>query len=94
MVAGAKVSEAERNYAQTESLVEFITKALDELPPRVLRFLLRLLRFRYDIVHVPGKHLITDMLSRAPAKHTFTQEEKDNETAPFRLFLPQKADWR
>lgn len=33
------------------------------------------------IVHVPDECLITaDTLSRAPTKHTFTQEEKDNET--------------
>ena len=52
------------------------TKALDELPPRVLRFRLRLLRFTFDIVHLPGKHLITaDTLSRAPVEHTFTQEK-------------------
>lgn len=56
-------------------------KALDELPPRVLRFRLRLMRFTYEVVHVPGKHLImADTLSRAPVKHTFTQEELDRET--------------
>ena len=50
-------------------LVPFLgTKALDELPPRVLRFRLRLMRYQLNIVHVPGKNLITaDALSRAPA---------------------------
>ena len=43
------------------------TKSLDSLPPRILRFRLRLDRFQYQIVHVPGKHLyIADTLSRAP----------------------------
>ena len=43
------------------------TKHLDSLPPRVLRFRLRLDRFSYDITHVPGKELYTaDTLSRAP----------------------------
>ena len=42
-------------------------KHLDRLPPRVLRFRLRLDRFDYDIQHVPGKELYTaDALSRAP----------------------------
>ena len=42
-------------------------KHLDNLPPRVLRFRLRLMRFDYDVVHVPGKYLYTaDMLSRSP----------------------------
>ena len=42
-------------------------KHLDSLPPRILRFRLRLDRFSYDIKHVPGKELYTaDTLSRAP----------------------------
>ena len=44
------------------------TKCLNGLPPRILRFRLRLARFRYTIHHVPGKLLYTvDTLSRAPA---------------------------
>uniref|UniRef100_A0AAQ6ADS4 ribonuclease H n=1 Tax=Amphiprion ocellaris TaxID=80972 RepID=A0AAQ6ADS4_AMPOC len=35
------------------------TKALDELPPRVLRFRLRLMKFTFDIVHVPVQQEIT-----------------------------------
>ena len=43
------------------------SKHLDRLPPRVLRFRLRLARFSYTIEHVPGKLLYTaDTLSRAP----------------------------
>ena len=46
-------------------------KSLDLLPPRVLRFRLRLMRFQYTINHVPGKTLYTaDTLSRAPLKDT------------------------
>ena len=42
-------------------------KSLDSLPPRVLRFRLRLMRFQYSIYHVPGKEMYTpDTLSRAP----------------------------
>ena len=44
-------------------------KSLDSLPPRVLRFRLRLLRFQYSIFHSPGKSLYrADTLSRAPIK--------------------------
>ena len=44
---------------------------LDNLPPRVLRFRLRLMRFDYDVVHVPGKYLYTtDMLSRSPLQNS------------------------
>ena len=42
-------------------------KHLDNMPPRVLRFRLRLARYDYIISHVAGKHLYTaDTLSRAP----------------------------
>ena len=43
------------------------SKNLDNLPPRVLRFRLRLARFNYQVEHKPGKLLYTaDTLSRAP----------------------------
>ena len=59
----------------------FSTKNLDELPVRVQRFRMRMMRFHFSIYHVPGKHLIiADMLSRAPlnehrdSDHMFTEE--------------------
>lgn len=52
------------------------SRALDDLPPRILRFRLRLLRFTYKIEHVPGKKLITaDALSRAPIQAPPTPED-------------------
>jgi len=43
------------------------SKSLDELPPRIQRMKMRLMRYSYKIVHVPGKELYTaDTLSRAP----------------------------
>ena len=45
----------------------FSTKNLDQMPPRVLRFRLRLNRFDFSIYHTPGKNLhLADTLSRAP----------------------------
>ena len=51
-----------------KSLVPLLgEKHLDSLPPRILRFRLRLARFNYTITHVPGKLLYTaDALSRSP----------------------------
>ena len=47
----------------------FSTKNLEELPIRVQRFRLRMMRFNFSISHVPGKQLvIADTLSRAPAE--------------------------
>ena len=43
------------------------SKHLDNLPSRILQFQLRLMRFNYTVIHVPGKLLYTtDTLSRAP----------------------------
>ena len=43
------------------------SKRLDDLPPRVLRFRLRIAKYDYSISHVPGKLLYTaDTLSRDP----------------------------
>ena len=46
-------------------------KDLDKLPPRILRFRLRMDRFSYNIIHVPGKLMYTaDTLSRTPSSET------------------------
>ena len=56
------------------------SRPLDDLPPRIIRFRLRLLRFSFNIIHVPGKNLITaDALSRAPLPATATEAEQDLE---------------
>ena len=47
------------------------TKGLDNLPPRMLRFRLRLNRFDFTISHVPGKYMYAvDTLSRVPIPAT------------------------
>ena len=49
----------------------FGRKLLDELPLKVQRFRMRLMRFNFTISHVPGKYLSTaDALSRAPISNT------------------------
>ena len=54
------------------------TKSLDGLPPRILRFRLRLSRFGYTVQHIPGKLLyMADALSRAPTGPP--EEEKEEE---------------
>ncbi len=43
------------------------SKLLDDIPPRILRFRLRLMKYMYEITHVPGKKIATaDTLSLAP----------------------------
>ena len=55
-------------------------KLLGNLPPHVLRFRLRLMKFDYNIHHVPGKLLYTaDALSRAPIGGTPTLDEIDSQ---------------
>ena len=46
----------------------FSSKCLEELPVRVQRFRLRMMRYQFTISHVPGKDLtIADTLSRTPS---------------------------
>ena len=46
-------------------------KSLHSLPPRIVRFRLRLARFEYDISHTPGKQLITaDAVSFSTGVHS------------------------
>ena len=55
-------------------LISLFGKNLDALPPRVLRFHLRLMRYDYHITHVAGKALFTaDTLSRAPLTQNFSE---------------------
>ena len=48
------------------------SKILDTLPPRVLYFCIRLMRFQYSIIHIPGKTLyMADTLSRGTFRCTY-----------------------
>ena len=60
------------------------TKRLDDLPPRILRFRLRMTRFDYTISHVPGITLHTaDALSRAPVIYSGEGEELQEEVEAY-----------
>ena len=53
------------------------SKALDELPPRIQRMRMRLMRYTYEVVHVPGKELYTaDHLSRFATDQPSLQDEQ------------------
>ena len=73
------------------------TKHLDAIPPRVLRFRLRLMRFNYTITHVAGKELYTaDTLSRAPLNYTTDDDGQATRTeqliSTVSLQLPASPD--
>ncbi len=52
-------------------------KILDQLPPRIQRFRMRLMKYSYSICHRPGKELVVaDALSRAPSRKQPTEENK------------------
>jgi len=62
----------------------FSSKHLEELPIRVQRFRLRMMRYQFSICHVPGKDLIVaDTLSRAPAADMAQADDLQQETAAF-----------
>ena len=51
------------------------SKDLSQMPPRILRFRMRMMRFAPTVVHVPGKEQITaDALSRAPVDGPDSQD--------------------
>ena len=53
------------------------SKNLDELPLRVQRFKMRLMRFSFTISHVPGRDLTTaDALSHAPVATSSTEDDQ------------------
>ena len=56
------------------------TKHLDDLPPRILRFRLRLAKYEYTAMHVPGRLLYAaDALSRAPVLERFPDGAEEEE---------------
>ena len=60
------------------------SKALDNLPPRVLRFRLRLARYQYIAKHIPGKLLFVAVtLSRVPISQLNTDRELQNKVSTF-----------
>ena len=64
------------------------TKNLDDLTPRLQRFRLRLMRYRYEIIHTAGKNLITaDALSRSPLKGTEDGEIQEEVSAYVSLVI-------
>ena len=70
------------------------SKGLDDLPPRIQRFRMRLFRFSFSIRHIPGKELVTaDALSRQPILtpskvDQIVEEEVEHFTSLFSETLP------
>ena len=63
------------------------TKNLEELPI-IQRFRLRMMRYQYDIKHVPGKELNTaDFLSRSPLPNTGISELQEETEAYINLIV-------
>ncbi|GBN39116.1 hypothetical protein AVEN_39203-1 [Araneus ventricosus] len=62
----------------------FSKKNLDDLSPRLQRIKLRLMKFSYTIVHIPGKELFAaDALSRNPQKVPCKRKELEAEIDAF-----------
>ena len=74
-------------------------KHLDNLPPQVIRFCLRLDQFHFFIVHVPGKHLyIADALCRSPSPITNGDLNNLDVLAELSMksrvaYLPSSKEW-
>lgn len=79
-ITGLKDLTIETDHKPLLSLLG--NKNIDELSPRLQRFRMRLMRFKYEIVYTQGKNLVTaDALSRAPTSSaTPTDKDHENET--------------
>ncbi|PIK41291.1 hypothetical protein BSL78_21853 [Apostichopus japonicus] len=59
-------------------------KDLNQLPPRIQRFRIRLMRYNYDISHIPGKELVVpDALSRAPCGEISMSDNLEGEVQSY-----------
>ena len=64
------------------------SKHLDTMPPRILRFRLRLAKFKYTALHVPGKFLyVADALSRAPESNTKPEDDLQKEAEAYVQYI-------
>lgn len=64
-------------YTDHKPLVPLLTTTdLSKMPPRILRFRMRLMKYNPNVVYVPGKDQTTaDALSRAPVELPQTTDE-------------------
>ena len=64
------------------------SKHLNDLPPRILRFRLRMAMYEYQAQHVPGKQLYAaDALSRAPDPDCICDTELESEVEAYLDFV-------
>ncbi|KAK9730310.1 hypothetical protein QE152_g15344 [Popillia japonica] len=76
-----------------------MSKNLDDLTPRLQRFQMRLMRYRYDVIYSPGKKLaVPDTLSRSPLENSFPKydelrSEVDSYVNTIVKYLPVKDNF-
>ncbi|UYV65997.1 K02A2.6-like [Cordylochernes scorpioides] len=71
----------------------FSTKELSSQTPRLQRFRMRMMRFGFEIVHIPGKELLdADALSRQPLLTTEGGENERQTSAHINAVLSSIAD--
>ncbi|UYV69063.1 K02A2.6-like [Cordylochernes scorpioides] len=71
----------------------FSTKELSSLTPRLQRFRMRMMRFGFEIVHIPGKELLdADALSRQPLLTTEGGENERQTSAHINAVLSSITD--
>ncbi|UYV66478.1 K02A2.6-like [Cordylochernes scorpioides] len=71
----------------------FSTKELSSLTPRLQRFRMRMMRFGFEIMHIPGKELLdADALSRQPLLTTEGGEDERPTTAHINAVLSSITD--
>lgn len=63
-----------------QPLISISRKCIGDMPPRLQRLFLRLMRYEYQFAYVPGKLLVLpDTLSRAPTPYCNVTEDEDSD---------------
>ena len=66
---------------------------LDDLPARIQRFRMRMMKYHYTIEHVPGKELVVaDTLSRAPVSKPTAEDTTFGEQVWCMLMCPKSLN--
>lgn len=80
-------------HSDHRPLIGLLKKPLDDLSPRLQRLSIRLLRYRFDLVYVPGKDMkIPDTLSRDPSGDVYNTKYLESNLQVFAVISTSKEN--
>lgn len=80
-------------HSDHRPLIGLLKKPLDDTSPRLQRLSLRLLRYRFNLLYVPGKDMkIPDSLSRDPCNDVYNTEYLESNLQVFAVISTSKEN--